>query len=265
MNYGMPTLVECCDLEECARIAVELGLKFVEINMSFPQYQPHMLTVAEAKRIAQKYGIFYTIHADELLNPFDFNPVIRAAYFEVMRNTIRFAKELSIPVINMHLLRGVYVTLPDQVILLTDVYSEQYMETVREFIRMCENEIGDSNLKIAIENIDTNIFTKSQIEAMPLFMQSEVFALTLDTGHDICLDGKDRHIFEKYPHKLCHMHLHDCGKEKHPHLALGSGIVDVQGSLNQLTTDGTCVIEVKTIAGLCESVKYLNEHKIFKI
>ena len=264
MKYGMPTLVECRDLEHCASIAKEAGIDFIEINMSFPQYQPHMLSIEEAKRIAEKYGVFYTIHADELLNPFDFNPVVREAYFNVMKNTIRFVKALSMPVINMHLLRGVYVTLPDKVILLTDVYSEQYVSLVKDFIDLCEKEIGDSGLVIAIENVDTNAFTKSQIEALPLFMASPAFALTLDTGHDICLNGKDRHVFEKYPEKLRHMHLHDCGTDKHPHLALGTGIVDVNKSLSILPKDGTCVIEVKTIAGLKESVQYLKEHKLLK-
>ena len=264
MKFGMPTLVECRDLEHCASIATELGIDFIEINMSFPQYQPHLLSVSEAKHVAAKYGVFYTIHADELLNPFDFNPVVQDAYFQVMKNTIRFAKELSIPVINLHLLKGVYVTLPEKVILLTDVYSEQYISLVKRFIAMCEEEIGDSGLVIAIENIDSNPFTKSQIEALPLFMQSKAFALTLDTGHDICLDGKDRHVFEKYPQKLRHMHLHDCKADKHPHLALGCGLVNVEKSLDLLANDGTCVIEVKTIAGLKESVQYLKEHELLK-
>ena len=262
MKYGMPTLVECNDLEDCAKTAAKMGLDFIEINMSFPQYQPHKLSTSEAKRIAEKYGVFYTIHADELLNPFDFNPVVKEAYFQVMRNTIRFAKELSIPVINMHLMKGVYVTLPDRVILLTDVYSDEYVTLVKDFIQVCETEIGNSSLMIAIENIDSNVFTKSQLEVLPLFMQSKAFALTLDTGHDICLDGKDRHVFEKYPQKLRHMHLHDCGPEKHPHLALGTGIVDVKKNLAILAKEGTCVIEVKTIEGLRESVKYLREKSL---
>ena len=262
MKFGMPTLVECKNLEDCAKTAAESGLSFIEINMSFPQYQPHMLSIEEAKRIAKEYGVSYTIHADELLNPFDFNPLVREAYFEVMRNTIRFAKALSMPVINMHLMKGVYVTLPERVILLTDVYADQYKELVKEFIQVCETEIGDNDLVIAIENIDSNAFTKSQLEVLPLFMQSKAFALTLDTGHDICLDGKDRHVFEKYPQKLRHMHLHDCGPEKHPHLALGTGIVDVKKNLAILAKEGTCVIEVKTIEGLRESVKYLREKSL---
>lgn len=257
MKFGMPTLVECRDLEHCAQVASGLGLDFIEVNMSFPQYQPHMLTVEEAARIAEKYGVFYTIHADELLNPFDFNPIVRKAYFEVMRETIRFAKALSIPIINMHLLKGVYVTLPNTVILLTDVYKDEYTATVKEFISVCESEIGDSGLKIAIENVDNNAFTESQLAVLPLFMQSNVFRLTLDTGHDICLDGKDRHVFNTYPEKLVHMHLHDCGLDKHPHIALGSGIVDVDGSIRRLPEDGTCLVEVKTIEGLEKSVAYL--------
>jgi sugar phosphate isomerase/epimerase len=53
------------------------------------------------------------------------------------------------------------------------------------------------------------------------------------------------------------MHLHDCGLDKHPHIALGSGIVDVDGSIRRLPKDGTCLVEVKTIEGLEKSVAYL--------
>ena len=164
MKFGMPTLVECKDLEDCAKIAASHGLDFIEINFSFPQYQPINLTAYEAKRISKEYGIGYTIHADEMLNPFDFNPLVREAYWNVMKETISFAKELSIPIINMHLQRGVYVTLPDKVILLTDVYYSIYESIVKSFIEMCENEIAESKVKIAIENIDNNIFTKSQLD-----------------------------------------------------------------------------------------------------
>ena len=88
MKFGMPTLVECRDIFECRDVAKKNGLDFIEINMSFPQYQPHMLAVSEAKRISEKYGIFYTIHADELLNPFDFNPVVRSSYFDFSNGEI---------------------------------------------------------------------------------------------------------------------------------------------------------------------------------
>lgn len=256
MKFGMPTLVECRDIFECRDAAIKYGLDFIEINMSFPQYLPSALSVSALREITCRDGIFYTIHADEMLNPFDFNKVVSDCYFGVMRDTIRFAKEVGVPVINMHLLKGVYVTLPGKVILLSDVYRDEYIKRVRSFIKMCEDEIGEADLKIAIENVDSNAFTESQIEALGLFMKSPAFALTLDTGHELCLGFVDRHVFEKYPEKLSHLHLHDA-KGKSAHLPLGTGEVDVLGKLSCLPKDKTCLIEVKTLKGLEESVSYL--------
>ena len=134
MKFGLPTLVECRDLRDCAEAAHRYGLDFIEINMSFPQYQTERLTVDELGELAREYGIYYTIHADEQLNPFDFNSAVSECYFGIMRNYIRFAKALPITVINMHLLKGVYVTQPGRVILLTDVYRDEYLKRVKEFI-----------------------------------------------------------------------------------------------------------------------------------
>ena len=223
--------------------------------MSFPQYLPESFDMQKLKRTLAESGIFLTIHADEQLNPFDFNGAVSRCYFEVMKSSIRFALELGIPVINLHLLKGVYVTLPGKVILLTDVYAEEYFTRVREFIAMCEEEIGNAPLKICIENVDSNPFTESQLKALPLFMASPVFALTLDVGHEMCLKMADSHVFSEYPDKLVHMHLHDCDGKK-PHLALGDGILDIENKIAQFHGD-TCLVEVKTIAGLEVSSKYL--------
>ena len=260
MKFGMPTLVECNDIRECAAVAKRCGLDFIEINMSFPQYQAENADIAQLKKIAEENNLFYTIHADEQLNPFDFNRSVSECYFEVMRETIRFAKALSIPVINLHLLKGVYVTLPGRVILLTDVYFDEYLTRVKKFIKMCEEEIGDSDLKIAIENVDSNPFTESQIKALEYFLESPVFALTLDVGHEVCLGYKDSHIFEKYPEKKIHLHLHDSDGKK-PHLALGDGTLDIKGLISDFKGE-TCLLEVKTIAGLETSVEYLKNAEI---
>ena len=263
MKFGMPALVECKDITECVEVAVQNSLDFVEINMSFPQYIPENSDAQLYQRLARECGIFYTIHADEQLNPFDFNPTVSECYFKVFSDCIEFAKKIGAPVINLHLLKGVYVTLPEKVILLTDVYEDVYLEWVKAFISMCEEKIGDAPLRIAIENVDSNPFTESQVKALELFMKSPVFGLTLDVGHDDCMGGKDRHVFEKYPEKLIHMHLHD-SDGKHPHLPLGSGKIDIASKIRMLTDSSTCLIEVKTIKGLSESTKYLKEKGITK-
>ena len=202
--------------------------------MSFPQYQVSTLDIDELKQIANKYNVEYTIHADEGLNPFDFNSDVSTCYFKIMREYIGFAKSLGIKVINMHLLKGVYVTLPGKIILLNDVYKTDYISRVKEFIRMCEEEIGESDIRICIEN--TGGFTEAHYDALDLFMQSKYFALTLDTGHDAVLGGVDRSVYLNYPEKLAHIHLHD-SEGKHDHLPLGSGKVDTGASILHLTTD----------------------------
>lgn len=255
MKFGLPTFIECKSLAEHFEIARELGLDFVELNMSFPQYLPARLDADEVNRLQAESEAFLTIHADEQLNPFDFNPRVSECYFQVMRDTIRFAKATSARVINMHLFRGTYVTLPGKIVMLTDVYREKYLSMVREFIRMCENEIGESPIKICIENL--NGFTEAQLSAIELFMQSDVFCLTLDTGHEYCRGNFDSHLYRTYPERLRHMHLHDA-VGKSDHLPLGKGEINLREKLAQLAEGGTCLIEVKTVEGLKESLKYLN-------
>ena len=80
--------------------------------MHLPQYQPDTLNAEQLQAIAQKYGVYYTIHLDENLNVSDFNPYVVEAYRRTVRETIRLAKELRAPAPNMHLARGVYFTLP---------------------------------------------------------------------------------------------------------------------------------------------------------
>lgn len=261
MKYGMPNLVECASLEECAELARELSLDFIEINMSFPEYCSSMINIGNLNKIAKEYGVFYTIHADEALNPFDFNPIVSECYFQVMRDTLRIARKIDAKVINMHLQKGIYVTLTDRVILLTDIYRERYLECVKRFIKLAEEEIGGTNIRICIENVDSNEFTEAQIAALGLFMQSDCFALTLDTGHAHKLKYCDSHIFDKYEDKVMHMHLHDCVGAA-PHAALGYGDVDIMNSLGKLRGD-TCLIEVKTVNGLRDSVEYLKKQEIY--
>lgn len=260
MKYGMPTLVECADVSECVGVAVRTGLDFVEINMSFPQYCRASLDINELREISAHHGVFYTIHADEALNPFDFNKKVSDCYFDVMMDTIDTALEISAPIVNMHLQKGIYVTLPDRVILLSDVYREEYLERVGEFIRTCEKRIGDAELRIAIENVDTTPFTASQQAALELFMKSPVFALTRDTGHELCLGFADSHIFERYPDRVIHTHLHDA-RGKSCHLPLGEGEVNIRQRLSSPYLK-TCLVEVKTVKGLERSLDYLRSNKM---
>lgn len=257
-NYGMPTLIETSTLEECAKLCAELGLDFIELNMNMPQYQLDKIDVDYFKRVADKYSIYYTIHLDENLNVSDFNSYVAAAYTKTVTDTIGIAKQLGVRVINMHMARGVYFTLPDRKVYLFSEYKEQYLKSIVAFSNMCEAVIGDADIKICIENCDG--YVDFQKEAIELLLESKAFALTFDVGHNHGIGGTDEEFIMKHKDRLHHIHLHDAEGTKN-HLALGTGEMNIEKYIN-LANEHNCraVLETKTIDGLKQSVEWLIEN-----
>jgi sugar phosphate isomerase/epimerase len=256
-HYGMPTLIETSNLEECASLCAKLELDFIELNMNLPQYQLDKIDVDYFRSIAEKYNIYYTIHLDENLNIGDFNSYVAEAYKKTVVETIEIANQLDIKVLNMHMAKGVYFTLPDRKVLLFSEYKEQYLKSIIKFRNMCETAIGDADIKICIENCDG--YENFQKEAIELLLESEVFALTFDVGHNHGIGGTDEEFIMKHKDRLCHIHLHDAQDRKN-HLALGTGEIDIKKYLS-LVKEQNCrvVLETKTIDGLKQSVKWIEK------
>ncbi|MDD3334815.1 MAG: sugar phosphate isomerase/epimerase [Eubacteriales bacterium] len=258
-DFGMPTLIETLTLEECAALCGALNLQFIELNMNLPQYQLNQMDIAHANEIATQYGIYYTLHLDENLNISDFNPYIAQAYSRTVLETIALAKLLGSPVLNMHLSSGVYFTLPNQRVYLFDRFKDVYLKSITEFRDRCEQAIGGANIAICIENSDG--YQAFQIEAIDLLLESPCFGLTYDIGHNYRSGGADEKIILKRKDRLCHMHLHDA-TEKKDHLALGTGVLDLQKYLTLADeANARIVLETKSIAGLTESVRWLQKSK----
>ena len=257
MHFGMPTLVEIPDTEESAKLCRRLGLQFMEINMSFPQYQPENMDIEKLRAIKEKYGIYFTVHIDESLDPCSVNPGISRVYCETMLRTIEIAKALDIPVLNMHLLRGIYVTLPER---RTYVYAENrdfYLAKMREFRDMVTDTVGDSGIKVCIENTD-GYDLPFLSEAVDLLLESPVFGLSIDVGHDHAINNIDLPFILERRDRLCHMHLHDA-KGTSVHLALGDGELDKDRFIRLAEESSSRILlETKTIEALKKSVLWIN-------
>jgi len=262
-KFGMPTLIEMSELEESAMLCRELGLDFIEISMSLPQYTLEAIDIEHFNYIAKKYGIFYTIHLDENVNFADFNAYISKACFEYIKETIGMAKKIDAKIINMHFHRGEHFTLPDRKVDLFEVYGGFFNERVCAFRDMCEREIADSNIKICIENCKG--YQNFQKNALDYLLESNAFALTLDIGHDHTAGRVDRPYILEHKSRLYHMHMHDAQAKK-DHLALGTGEIDINDHI-ELAKDTGCsiVLETKTIEGLRQSVEWLKKHGFIQI
>jgi sugar phosphate isomerase/epimerase len=269
LQLGMPTLIENRTLQENVDLCKSLGLKFIELNMNFPEYQVDKLEQTDTLISAAKEAeIYYTIHLDENLNIADFNPLVTEAYLETTRRTIEVAKKLlplrdlygdtSQPLtLNMHMNHGIYITLPDRKVQMYDRDFDTYMASFTKFRALCEEWIAGEDIKIVVENTDG--FREYEKKAIDMLLGSPAFGLTWDIGHSKATGEKDVPYITEHEDHLLHFHIHD-GSEQPPrnHLALGDGEIDLTARLKLAEKrNARCVLETKTIAALKKSVEWL--------
>lgn len=259
MKFGMPTLVELPSLEDHFVLAQKLGLDFIEVNMTYPQNQSERLQVDKIACLIAKYGIELTIHLDENLNVGDFNREIARVYTETVLTAVDLAKKLKIPVLNMHMAESVKISLPDRKLFLFEEYLDDYLHRLFAFRIACEKAICNNPIKICIENLGG--FKSFHQKGIDLLLESPVFDLTMDIGHDYITQHADKKFILNRANRLSHFHIHDA-TEKNCHLALGQGEMDIEKDLELASQHGgCCVIEIKTVAALTESVAWLKEKK----
>ena len=274
IQFGMPTLIENHTLEENVDLCSSLGLNFIELNMNFPEYQVEKLEqIDHLTSVAEKSGIYYTIHLDENLNIADFNQLVSEAYLETVRRSIEVAKKLlplrdsfgdkSQPLtLNMHMHHGIFITLPDRKVQMYDRDFDTYMKSFSVFRTRCEEWIGDSDVMITVENTDG--FRDYEKKAIGYLLQSPKFGLTWDIGHSKAIGEKDVPFILEHQENLIHFHIHD-GSENPPknHLALGDGEIDLADRLKLAERrNARCVLETKTIEALKKSVRWLKKRTV---
>ena len=269
LQYGMPTLIENRSLQDNIALCSSLGLRFIELNMNFPEYQIDRLEQTDLfLEAAGRAGIYYTIHLDENMNIADFNPLVSDAYLQTVRRSVCVAKKLlclrdrfgdrSQPLtLNMHMHHGIFITLPDRKVQMYDRDFDTYMQSFTVFRSLCEEWIGDSDIRIAVENTDG--FREYEKKAIRFLLESPKFGLTWDIGHSKAVREADVPFLLEHRDRLIHFHIHD-GTETPPrnHLALGDGEIDLAERLRLAAErNARCVLETKTIAALKKSVSWL--------
>ena len=257
MKLGMPTMVQMQSIREGAALCRELGLEFLELNINFPQFTLDMLDVEELKQIQQEFGIEYSLHLDDEMSIADFNPYVADGYCRTVYDAIELSKKLSIRKLNMHMSRGAKYTLPDRVIYFFQAYEEDYLERIRRFRDACTEAVGDSDIKICVEN--TAGFLDFQRRAVDALLESPAFALTFDIGHNYCAKNMDEDWILSHGSRLTHMHIHDACDGTKDHRTLGTGELDIMKYMTIAKEhDCTVVLETKTFEALRESVAWLN-------
>jgi sugar phosphate isomerase/epimerase len=164
------------------------------------------------------------------------------------------------PLLNMHIPRGVYFTLPEGKAYLYDRYKESVMDLARRFRDKIAPEAEKSRVTVCLENTS---FRGPEClgDIVDCLLEAPCFALTYDAGHDFADGGSAAGYYRARADRLRHMHLHDCDGGR-DHLPLGSGGVDKPAML-AAARERRCsvVLEAKTPDGLRQSVQWLRERK----
>lgn len=253
--FGMPYLLETPEIEDAARLCAELGLSFVELNMNFPACQAQRLDPQLLYHLRREYGIFFTLHLPEEFDPFTFAEPVRRAWMDVLQDALTLAQALDMPIVNMHLPKGVYITLPEEKVYLYQRYAAEYALAAESLCAVCEQALAGSGVRVAIEN--TSGFAPHERQAIRTLLRSEVFGLTLDIGHSHTAGNCDESFYRELDSKLIHMHGHDAQGSR-CHLALGDGDIDLAERF--AWAERRCarvVLETKTVAALRTSVARL--------
>ncbi len=261
MIYGIPTLMEYSDIDVLTRFCAEHGFGFVEMNMTFPWFQPDRITRDTIRLLKQKYGVDFTVHLHDQVNPFEFSPDMRQGCLENVVWAMRLARELDLPRLNMHMMTGTYSTINGVKTYLYAHCEDIYLGLVRAFGELVEQELKGSDTVFCIEN--TSGFLPFQKKAVELLLGSKRFGLTFDVGHSFRTNGNDERFLLEHRDRICHFHIHDCS-EKANHLGFGEGQLDLVRYLNMAKElDSTVVAEVKESCALLRSREYLIRNSLW--
>lgn len=258
IKLGMQMLLEAASIVQNAEWCRELGLDFVEMHMSLPACQPEALDTDELRGLTDRYGIFFTLHMPEDMDPAHVSDPVREAWLTLAARTVETARAIGAPVLNMHMQPGVHFTLPDSRIRIYERDRDVYLQRMEDFGRRMRAEIGTDGPVFCLEN--TGIYDLPFVcDAIELLLGFPCFALTWDVGHDRESGWTDRSFVEKHESDIRHMHLHD-GLLGQAHMPLDEGDIDWKSALRLARRNGCrVVLEVKTLAGIRQSLLRLRE------
>ena len=258
MMLGMPALVEYTTLNQLVMICMKLGLNFIELNMNLPYNFIQNLHPIEIQKITKETGIKFTMHMPDEADIGSFYDSVRAGYVQLFSDSIDWAREAGVKLLNMHIIEGAKMTMPDKKIYVYENYSEEFTASFIESIKSISIKAQKNNIVLAIEN-SCNFGKKHMQNILDEVLKYPNIKLTWDTGHDAVSKFNDKLYLMNNREHIAHMHLHDA-KGSRDHQALFTGDLNINELLNfAKQMNITTLIEVKTEEALIKSINNLTK------
>lgn len=128
MRLGMPTLIEYNTVLDNVKLAKELGLSFIELNLDLPYCKLN----DELKQLSLENNIEFTVHLSEKLDVGELDNDLRRAYLKKIETVIQEGVKLNIRKYNLHLDPGIHFSLPNRKIFIYEKYLDEYESSLYE-------------------------------------------------------------------------------------------------------------------------------------
>lgn len=249
MKVGMPQLYEYDTIEDNLKLAKELGLDFIELNLNFGYCRKEM-EAGTVEALLKKYNIEATLHFYDEADLGSYDEVVDA-YLVHLERYARLGSDY-IKQINMHLIPGPVVTISG---VKNYIYEKEYNEYIERLItnfKRAEDICNKYNINMVIENTD-NIPEYTKRTYHDLYKAG--FRFCYDIGHDHLSYDIVWNLLSEIDLPFDEFHIHDAKDRKKCHLALNDGTLDV-AKFKRLAEKNNAyvVLEVKQKSDLVVSV-----------
>ena len=255
IKLGMPILYEFDNLEDNFKLAKELGLDFVELNLNFGYCRSEM-EEKKVKELLDKYKIEATLHFYDEADMGSYEEVVNA-YLVLLKRYASLGKGY-IKMMNFHNNPGPVVTISG---VKNYIYAKEYDSYIKRVIhnfKEIECILKEFDIKMVIENVDGAKGADFLIDNYDYFKQ-EGFTFTYDIGHDNMQGDALYNYIQSKDLKFDEFHFHD-GNGKTCHLALGEGTIDLKYYKElAIKNDSYVLLEVKSSEDLRKSVSFFKE------
>ncbi len=254
MKLGMPILFEFETIEENLKLAQELGLDFVELNLNFSYCRKEM-EEGKIPALLKKYPLQITLHFYDEADLGSYPEVVEG-YLKLLERYASLGKGY-VRMMNFHNNGGPLVTISGK---RNYIYEKEYDSYIKRLIpaytkakEICE----DNGINLVIENTDTcpgATFLKDVYRDE----MNAGFHFNFDIGHDAVMGDWLYELSKKLPLKFDEFHIHDSDGKRN-HLALGEGTLGEKlKEFKEMAkkNDAYVLLEVKSKEDLRKSVPF---------
>ena len=254
-------MIEYSSLEENVALCTRLGFDFIELNMNMPYSFPENLPPEKVREAAEAHGIEFTMHAHDEVDLASFHEPVRKGHVQRCAEALEWCAEAGAKLLNVHINRGVYFTLPDHQVWIYDQYRDRFKETLVDSMSYLIDLGRSQGVMVCTEN-SSNFQLPFVSDALDELSKLKGFSITWDTGHDAKVGYAERPVLMKHQDRITHMHLHDYdGKTDHQPLMTGE--IDVPAMLKfARDRKARVLVETKTAPSLEQSMGRLRQARL---